>query len=109
APRVGRHRHADGGGVLGPVGLERFKYRVYRHPVVLFGVGAVLHFFVRHRIPTIVPREWTRERRSIFWTDVRLAAEIALMGTLVGFRGFAFVQLPVTLLAKSRAVWLFYV
>jgi len=23
---------------------ERFKYRVYRHPVVLFGVGAVLHF-----------------------------------------------------------------
>src|SRR6266851_4342338 len=34
---------------------ERFKYRVYRHPVVLFGVGAVLHFFVRHRIPSIVP------------------------------------------------------
>src|SRR6266550_4758333 len=23
---------------------ERFKYRVYLHPVVLFGVGAVLHF-----------------------------------------------------------------
>src|SRR5207253_607440 len=45
---------------------ERFKYRVYRHPVVLFGVGAVLHFFVRHRIPTIVPREWTRERRSYY-------------------------------------------
>src|SRR5205814_2375387 len=52
----------------------RFKYRVYRHPVVLFGVGAILHFFVRHRLPTIVPREWTRERRSILWTDVGLAA-----------------------------------
>jgi len=47
-----------------------------------------------HRIPTIVPREWTRERRSIFWTDVGLAASIALMGTLVGFREFALVQLP---------------
>src|SRR2546426_1097246 len=88
---------------------ERFKYRVYRHPVVLFGVGAVLHFFVRHRIPTIVPREWTRERRSIFWTDVGLAAAIALMGTLVGFREFALVQLPVTLLSTSLGVWLFYV
>ncbi len=88
---------------------ERFKYRVYRHPVVLFGVGAVLHFFVRHRIPTIVPREWTRERRSIFWTDVGLATLIALMGTLVGFREFALVQLPVTLLSTSLGVWLFYV
>ena len=88
---------------------ERFKYRVYRHPVVLFGVGAVLHFFVRHRLPTIVPREWTRERRSIFWTDVGLAAAIALMGTLVGFREFALVQLPVTLLSTSLGVWLFYV
>jgi len=76
---------------------------------VLFGVGAVLHFFVRHRIPTIVPRAWTRERRSIFWTDVGLAALIALMGTLVGFRNFALVQLPVTLLSTSLGVWLFYV
>src|SRR2546430_7186969 len=87
---------------------ERFKYRVYRHPVVLFGVGAVLHFFVRHRIPSIVPREWTRERRSIFWTDVGLAMLIALMGTLVGYRNFALVQLPVTLLSTSLGVWLFF-
>src|SRR6266513_2878537 len=87
----------------------RFKYRVYRHPAVLFGVGAVLHFFVRHRIPAIVPRDWTRERRSIFWTDVGLTVLIALMGTLVGFRNFALVQLPVTLLSTSLGVWLFYV
>src|SRR3977135_1605826 len=26
----------------------RFKYRVYRSPVVLFGIGAILHFFVLH-------------------------------------------------------------
>src|SRR5207249_3176877 len=88
---------------------ERFKDRVYLHPAVLFGVVALLHFFVRHRIPTIVPREWTRERRSIFWTDVGLAVLIALMGTLVGYRNFALVQLPVTLLSTSLGVWLFYV
>ncbi len=88
---------------------DRFKYRVYRHPVVLFGVGAVLHFFVRHRLPTIVPRAWTRERRSILWTDVGLAAAIVLMGLLVGFRAFILIQLPVTLLSTSIGVWLFYV
>ena len=88
---------------------RRFLYRLYRHPIVLFGVGAVLHFFVRHRIPTIVPREWTRERRSILWTDVGLLALIVIMGTLLGFREVLLVQLPVTLLSTAMGVWLFYV
>jgi omega-6 fatty acid desaturase (delta-12 desaturase) len=88
---------------------QRFLYRMYRHPVVLFGVGAIVHFFIRHRIPAIVPREWKRERRSILWTDVGLAAFIVLMGMLLGFRAFLLVQLPVTLLSTSIGVWLFYV
>jgi len=87
----------------------RFKYRVYRHPLVLFGVGAVVHFFVRHRIPTIVPRDWTRERRSILWTDVGLASWVVVMGLLVGFQAFLLIQLPVAVLSASIGVWLFYV
>jgi omega-6 fatty acid desaturase (delta-12 desaturase) len=88
---------------------RRFKYRLYRHPAVLFGFGALLHFLVRHRIPTIVPSTWVRERRSIFWTDVGLAAFIVGMGLLVGFREFVLVQAPVTILSCSIGVWLFYV
>src|SRR2546430_3649608 len=89
--------------------LARYKGPELKRSVWQLATGAVLHFFVRHRLPTIVPREWTRERRSIFWTDVGLVAAIALMGTLVGFREFALVQLPVTLLSTSLGVWLFYV
>ena len=88
---------------------KRFKYRVYRHPAVLFGVGAVLHFFVRHRIPTIVPRTWNRERRSIVWTDVGLAVFIVSMGVLVGFRQFLLVHVPLMAFSASIGVWLFYV
>jgi acyl-lipid omega-6 desaturase (Delta-12 desaturase) len=87
----------------------RFKYRVYRHPAVLFGVGAVLHFFVRHRIPSIVPREWTRERRSILWTDVGLLVLVVVLGRLVGFGPLLLVHLPVSLLSCVIGVWLFYV
>lgn len=87
----------------------RFKYRMYRHPAVLFGVGAVLHFFVRHRIPTIVPRSWTRARWSIFWTDVALAGFVVGMGLLVGFRQFLLVHVPLMTLSCSMGVWLFYV
>jgi acyl-lipid omega-6 desaturase (Delta-12 desaturase) len=87
----------------------RFKYRMYRHPVILFGVGAVVHFFVRHRLPTIVPRTWTRARWSIFWTDVGLAAFVVGMGLLVGFRQFLLVHVPLMTLSCSMGVWLFYV
>jgi acyl-lipid omega-6 desaturase (Delta-12 desaturase) len=87
----------------------RIKYRVYRHPVVLFGIGAVLQFFVRHRMPTMVPREWTRERASVLWTDVGLAAFIVMMGLLIGFGQFLLVYLPLMTLSASIGVWLFYV
>jgi omega-6 fatty acid desaturase (delta-12 desaturase) len=87
----------------------RLKYRVYRHPLVLFGVGAVLHFFVRHRLPTIIPAQWKRERRSILYTDLGLALLVTVMGLILGFREFLLVYLPFTLMACSIGVWLFYV
>jgi omega-6 fatty acid desaturase (delta-12 desaturase) len=88
---------------------QRFRYRVYRHPLVLFGIGAVFHFFVRHRIPTIVPRDWKRERRSILYTDVGLALLIVAAGSLLGFRELFLVHLPVALITTLVGVWLFYV
>jgi omega-6 fatty acid desaturase (delta-12 desaturase) len=87
----------------------KLKYRIYRHPLVLFGVGAVIHFFILHRLPTIVPRTWTKERRSIFWTDVGLLTLVMVMGLTVGFKEFLLVHLPFTLMACSIGVWLFYV
>ena len=89
--------------------FERFKYRVYRNPLVLFGIGAVAHFVIVHRIPTIIPREWRRERRSIVWTDVALVALVVGAGLVFGFREVALVHLPLLLLSCSMGVWMFYV
>jgi omega-6 fatty acid desaturase (delta-12 desaturase) len=87
----------------------RFKYRVYRHPLVLFGVGAALHFVVRHRLPMLAPRAWRRERLGILWTDVALAAFIVGMSLLVGLDAFLRVYVPVVVVSCSVGVWLFYV
>jgi omega-6 fatty acid desaturase (delta-12 desaturase) len=87
----------------------RLKYRLYRHPFVLFAVGPVWQFVLRHRIPTIVPRSWRRERLSIVRNDAALAALVTAMCLAVGWRAFLLVQLPVTLLAGTVGVWLFYV
>ena len=87
----------------------RFKYRAYRHPVTLFLVGPAVHFLVKHRLPTIVPREWKRERWSIVWTDVVLAGVVVAAGLAIGFKTFLMIQLPMTLLSCSIGGWLFYV
>ncbi len=87
----------------------RFQYRLYRNPVVLLVVGPIWQFILRHRLPTIVPRTWRRERRSIVRNDLALAALVTVMTLLVGWKAFLLVQLPVTLLAGSVGVWLFYI
>jgi omega-6 fatty acid desaturase (delta-12 desaturase) len=88
---------------------RRLKYRLYRNPLVLFVVGPPFQFIVKHRFPAIVPPAWKRERRSILRTDLALGALVVAMGLAVGFKTFLMVQLPVTLLASSLGVWLFYV
>jgi omega-6 fatty acid desaturase (delta-12 desaturase) len=87
----------------------RLKYRVYRNPLVLFGGGAALHFVVRHRLPFIVPRTWKRERMSIMLTNLGIAGVVACVGLALGWREFLMVQAPITLIASSIGVWLFYV
>jgi len=87
----------------------RIRYRVYRHPLVIFGIGAALLFVVRHRLPLRVPRTWKRERASIALTNLSIAAVVAALGLTVGLREFLMVQLPITLLASSIGVWLFFV
>jgi omega-6 fatty acid desaturase (delta-12 desaturase) len=88
---------------------QKFKYRVYRHPLILFFFGAVLHFYIRHRLPMIVPKEWTKERHSIMWTNVGLLAFFGLLGAFVGYKEFLMVHVPFTLIACTIGVWLFYV
>ena len=87
----------------------RLRYRLYRNPLVLFGVGPAFHFIIKHRLPTLVPPSWKRERLSIHVTNVAVAATVTAMCFAVGPRSFFLVQLPVTLLASSIGVWLFYV
>jgi omega-6 fatty acid desaturase (delta-12 desaturase) len=88
---------------------QRLGYRLYRNPLVLFGIGPVYQFAVKHRLPMIVPRSWKRERRSIHWTNLALALTVTAMVLVIGARRFLLVQVPITLLASSLGVWLFYV
>ncbi|MCP3981588.1 MAG: fatty acid desaturase [bacterium] len=87
----------------------RFRYRLYRHPIVLFGVGPIYEFILKHRLPLGAPFTWKKEWASVIWTNVVIASVIALMWLTIGIKPFLAVQVPITLLAGSAGVWLFYV
>ena len=86
---------------------KRFVYRIYRHPVLMFGVGPLLMFLITHRIPSRLFRK--RERNSIHWTNLGMLVFVALMSWAIGFKNFWLIQLPVIWVASSTGVWLFYV
>ena len=83
-------------------------YRIYRSPLVLFGIGPAYQFILQHRLPFGFMTErfyWL----SAMGTNAAIAAFAIGMIWLVGAKPFLLVHLPIVMLAASIGVWLFYV
>ena len=87
----------------------RLRYRLYRHPFVMFVLGPAYLFIVRHRLPigamTLGRLPWL----SVLSTNLGIAAIFATLIYLVGLPAFLLVQLPIVVIGASAGVWLFYV
>jgi acyl-lipid omega-6 desaturase (Delta-12 desaturase) len=88
---------------------RRLLYRIYRHPLVLFGLGPTYLFFIRHRIPTGNPLRHRQSWISILGTDAVIGAVMFVLVLTAGPRSFLLGYLPMMLLASSMGVWLFYI
>jgi acyl-lipid omega-6 desaturase (Delta-12 desaturase) len=84
-------------------------YRLYRHPIVMFGVGPTYLFILRHRLPVGMMRDGWKPWLSTMGTNAAIAILVAVMIRLIGFGPFLLVHLPITILAASIGVWLFYI
>ncbi len=86
----------------------RLRYRCYRHPVVMFGVGPALLFGLKYRFPMGLSNRmapWL----STMGTNLGIAVVAAAAVWSCGAATFVAVQVPVIWLAASIGVWLFYV
>ena len=89
--------------------LRRFGYRLYRHPLVMFGVGPLYVFFISQRLPIGMMRQGWRPWVSVMGNG--LAALVGLSGLiwLFGMAPVLLVNIVTMLLAATIGVWLFYV
>ena len=84
-------------------------YRLYRHPIVMFGVGPSYMFILQHRLPIGMMRGGWMPWLSTMGTNTAIAILVAAMIWLVGFGPFLLIHLPIMVLAASIGVWLFFV
>jgi len=86
---------------------RRLSYRLYRHPLFLFGVGPFFNFVVAQRFmfSAYSRREWP----SLHWTNLVLSGLAALLILTIGIKALVLVYAPIMLIASSVGTWLFYV
>jgi acyl-lipid omega-6 desaturase (Delta-12 desaturase) len=88
---------------------QRLAYRLARHPLVVLGVGPVYVFVLKHRLPS-APRTADRDAwGSVLATNLAIVGLAAAAAALIGWREFLLVQAPITWLASTIGVWLFFV
>jgi omega-6 fatty acid desaturase (delta-12 desaturase) len=85
----------------------RLAYRLFRNPLVMFGLGPTYAMVLQPRL--VLRSARPRSRRSVIATDIALAVLVGGLCWLVGWREFLLVQGPPILFAGAAGVWLFYV
>lgn len=89
--------------------LRRLVYRLYRNPIVMFGIGPIWLFLFKQRLPFGLMRSGAEPWVSTMTTNLAIMVLAAGLIWLVGLLPFMLVQLPIVALAGSAGVWLFYV
>lgn len=85
---------------------NRLKYRIYRNPLIMFGVGSLYVFLIQNRL---TQKGMTKkEKLNIYFTNFSLLLIFFLMSLSIGFTTFLIIQLSILYIAAISGLWLFY-
>ena len=103
--------------------LKRLGYRLYRHPVIMFGLGQLYMFLIAHRFVGQY-KDVRGARKSVIGTNFAILGLIATLSLVfgylelgvisfasmwAGFKVYFLIQFPIIFFGGSAGVWLFYV
>ncbi|MEK8130352.1 fatty acid desaturase [Paenibacillus filicis] len=86
---------------------RRLAYRIYRNPIVMFGLGPIFVFVFQYRFNRKGARR--KERLGNYLTNVLLVGVYSLLIWAIGWQAFLMVQLPIVFVSGLLGIWLFYV
>jgi len=89
--------------------LRRLKYRIYRNPLFLFGLGVPLFFLIWQRSPWGHPLPFSETWRSVIGLNVVLAVVYGTIGYFIGYGNLGLIVLPMLNVATGAGGWLFYI
>ncbi|WP_101068531.1 fatty acid desaturase [Roseovarius salinarum] len=87
----------------------RLAYRLYRNPLVVFGLAPTYVFVFQNRLPFGVMRDGWRVWVSAMATNAALAVAVTGIVWLGGWAALWLVFVPTLLVAASIGIWLFYI
>lgn len=110
-------QHRDIGDIF-TYSVEEFKkiskrkklwYRLFRNPLLMFGVGPARYILFQNRIPTINLSGRTKERIASIRNNVWIIWFYILLGIVFWRKALLLAHLPIILAFSSIAIWFFYI
>lgn len=86
---------------------KRLYYRIYRNPLVIFGLGPIVIFLIQYRFNIKGARR--KERMNTYLINVSLVVIYGSLILAIGWQAFLLVQLPIIFVSGCLGIWLFYV
>ncbi|WP_202615627.1 fatty acid desaturase [Ureibacillus xyleni] len=87
--------------------LSRFGYRLYRNPIVMFGLGPLYMVLVLNRVNRKDAKQ--KERLNTYFTNIALVVICTTLILIFGWQTFLLVHAITLFIAGSLGIWLFYI
>lgn len=87
--------------------MQRLGYRLYRNPIIMFGLGPIYNFLIKNRFNRKGAR--INERLNTYFTNIAIVGLYSFLCWLIGWQSFLLVQAPIFLISGAAGIWLFYV
>jgi len=88
-------------------GWDKFAYRAFRNPFVMFIIGPVFTVFLANRLTKKSMQK--KEKLDMYFTNAMILLMSAAISLVIGLKAFLLIQIPVVLIAHSIGIWLFYI
>lgn len=88
---------------------KRLAYRLFRMPLITFGIGPMVYLFYNNRMTLVKLKGWERDKWWLQFNNLLLIVTYAVAGTLIGWKSFLMIQVPIIFFFGVIAVWFFYV